>query len=58
LKRCFLYSFHAVFRYYDSGAAELDIPNGNLVLENGTSIKMCRSGNTGGNVINQVATRR
>ena len=40
--------------YYDGGAGELDITNGNLLLENGASIKMCRSGNTGANVINQV----
>jgi autotransporter-associated beta strand protein len=40
--------------YFDSGAGELDITNGNLFLENGTSIKMCISGNTGGNVVNQV----
>jgi autotransporter-associated beta strand protein len=39
--------------YWDSGAGELDITNGALLLENGTSIKMCRSGNTGGNVVNQ-----
>ncbi len=40
--------------YYDTGAGELDITNGNLFLENGSSLKMCRSGNTGGNVVNQV----
>jgi autotransporter-associated beta strand protein len=40
--------------YYDSGAGELDITNGTLFLDNGTSIKMCLSGNTGGNVVNQV----
>ena len=40
--------------YYDSGAGELDITNGNLFLENSTSLKMCRSGNTGGNVVNQI----
>ncbi|HUZ06361.1 MAG TPA: LamG-like jellyroll fold domain-containing protein, partial [Candidatus Paceibacterota bacterium] len=39
---------------YDTGAGELDITNGNLFLENGASLKMCRSGNTGGNVVNQV----
>jgi autotransporter-associated beta strand protein len=39
--------------YYDTGAGELDITNGNLFLENSTSLKMCRSGNTGGNVVNQ-----
>jgi autotransporter-associated beta strand protein len=40
--------------YYDSGAGELDITNGNLFLNNGTSLKMCRGGNTGGNVVNQL----
>ena len=40
--------------YFDTGAGELDITNGNLFLENGSSLKMCRSGNTGGNVVNQV----
>jgi autotransporter-associated beta strand protein len=40
--------------YYDTGAGELDLTNGNLLLENGTSLKMCRSGNTGGNVVNQL----
>jgi fibronectin-binding autotransporter adhesin len=40
--------------YYDSGAGELDITNGTLFLENGTSLKLCRNGNTGGNVVNQV----
>jgi autotransporter-associated beta strand protein len=40
--------------YYDSGAGELDITNGNLFLENSASLKMCRSGNTGGNVVNQA----
>jgi autotransporter-associated beta strand protein len=40
--------------YYDTGAGELDITNGTLFLENGTSLKMCRSGNTGGNVVNQI----
>jgi autotransporter-associated beta strand protein len=39
---------------YDTGAGELDITNGKLFLENGTSIKMCRYGNTGGNVVNQI----
>ena len=39
--------------YYDSGEGVLDITNGNLSLENGTSIKMCRSGNVGANAINQ-----
>ena len=34
--------------YYDTGAGELDITSGNLFLDNSTSIKMCRSGNTGG----------
>ena len=40
--------------YYDTGAGELDITNGTLFLENGTSLKLCRSGNTGGNVVNQI----
>ena len=40
--------------YFDSGSGELDITNGNLLLENSSSIKMCRSGNTGANVVNQV----
>ncbi len=40
--------------FYDSGGGELAITNGNLFLENGTSIKMCISGNTGSNVVNQV----
>jgi autotransporter-associated beta strand protein len=40
--------------YYDSGGGELDVTNGNLMLDNGSSLKMCRSGNTGGNVVNQV----
>jgi autotransporter-associated beta strand protein len=40
--------------YYDSGAGELDITNGTLFLENGTSLKLCRSGNTGGNAVNQA----
>lgn len=40
--------------YYDTGGGELDITNGTLFLENGTSLKMCRSGNTGGNVVNQI----
>ncbi|MEI6569463.1 MAG: LamG-like jellyroll fold domain-containing protein, partial [Verrucomicrobiota bacterium] len=39
--------------YWDSGGGELAITNGNILLENSTSIKMCRSGNTGGNVVNQ-----
>jgi autotransporter-associated beta strand protein len=39
--------------YYDTGGGELDINGGNLFLENGSSLKMCRSGNTGGNVVNQ-----
>jgi len=40
--------------YWDSGAAELDIANGNLLLENGSSLKMCRgNNNTGANVVNQ-----
>jgi autotransporter-associated beta strand protein len=40
--------------FYDSGAGELDVTNGTLFLENGTSLKLCRNGNTGGNVVNQV----
>jgi autotransporter-associated beta strand protein len=40
--------------YYDTGAGEIDITNGNLMLDYGTSIKMCRQGNTGANVINHV----
>ena len=40
--------------YYDSGGGELDVTNGNLSLENSSSIKMCRSGNTGTNIVNQV----
>jgi autotransporter-associated beta strand protein len=43
-----------VVGYYDSGAGELDITNGNIFLDNGSSLKMCRSGNTGGNVVNQI----
>ncbi len=40
---------------YDSGAGELDITSGNLLLENGSSIKMSRqSNNTGSNVVNQL----
>ena len=40
--------------YWDSGSGELDITNGNLYLENDSSIKMCRgNNNTGANVINQ-----
>ena len=39
---------------YDSGFGELNLTNGSLLLENDTCIKMCRSGNTGGNVVNQV----
>lgn len=40
--------------YYDTGGGELDLTNGNLLLENGTSLKMCRSGNTGTNIVNQL----
>jgi autotransporter-associated beta strand protein len=40
--------------FYDSGAGELDITNGTLFLENGTSLKLCRNGNTGGNVVSQI----
>jgi len=40
---------------YDSGAGELDISSGNLLLENSTSIKLSRqSDNTGSNVVNQL----
>jgi fibronectin-binding autotransporter adhesin len=39
--------------YYDAGASELDITSGNLILENNSSIKFSRAGNTGGNVFNQ-----
>jgi autotransporter-associated beta strand protein len=41
--------------YYDTGAGELDITSGNLFLDNGTSMKMCRAGNTGTNVVNQAS---
>ena len=40
--------------YYDAGAGEVDVMNGNLFLENDSSLKMCRAGNTGTNMINQV----
>ena len=40
--------------FYDSGAGELDITNGTLFLENSTSLKLCRNGNTGGNVVNHI----
>ncbi len=41
--------------FWDSGAGELDVTNGNLLLENGTSIKMCRgNNNVGANVVNQL----
>ena len=39
--------------FYDSGEGIVDITNGDLLLENGTSIKMCRGGNAGANAINQ-----
>ena len=40
---------------WDSGAGELDINSGNLLLENGSSIKMSRgNNNTGSNVVNQL----
>jgi len=40
---------------YDGGAGELDISSGNLLLENGTAIKISRqSNNTGSNVVNQL----
>lgn len=41
--------------YWDSGSGELDITNGNLYLENNSSIKMGRgNNNTGANVVNQA----
>lgn len=41
--------------YWDDGSGEVAITNGSLLLENGSSIKMCRgNNNTGSNVINQV----
>ena len=40
--------------YYDTGAGELDITNGNLSLDNNSSLKLCRGGNIGGNVVNQL----
>ena len=41
--------------YWDSGAGQLDITSGNLFLENGSSLKMCRGSNsTGSNVVNQI----
>jgi autotransporter-associated beta strand protein len=41
--------------YWDGGSGELAITNGNLLLENGSSIKMCRgNNNTGSNVVNQI----
>jgi autotransporter-associated beta strand protein len=43
-----------VVGYYDTGEGELDITSGNLFLDNGTSMKMCRAGNTGTNVVNQA----
>jgi autotransporter-associated beta strand protein len=40
--------------YWDTGPSEFDITSGNLLLENGSSIKMCRgNNNTGTNVVNQ-----
>lgn len=40
--------------YWDTGPGEFDITSGNLFLENGSSIKMCRGdNNVGDNVINQ-----
>ena len=40
--------------FWDTGGGELDITNGNLFLENGTSLKMCRgNNNTGANAVNQ-----
>jgi autotransporter-associated beta strand protein len=44
-----------VVGYWDSGAGELDITNGGLFLENGSSIKLVRgNNNTGANVVNQA----
>ncbi|HEY5909509.1 MAG TPA: LamG-like jellyroll fold domain-containing protein [Verrucomicrobiae bacterium] len=41
--------------YWDNGSGELDITNGNLLLENGTSVKMSRGNNhTGPNLVNQL----
>ena len=40
--------------FYDATTGELDLANGNLWLENGTSIKMNRANTTGANVINQA----
>jgi autotransporter-associated beta strand protein len=40
--------------YWDTGPSEFDITSGNLFLENGSSIKMCRGNNgIGANVVNQ-----
>ena len=39
--------------WYDSGNGELDLTSGNLFLENNSSIKFSRGGNSGANVINQ-----
>src|SRR5262249_40960146 len=43
--------------YYDTGGGELNVTNGSVNLEKGSSIKMCRSGNTGSNIVNQVGGR-
>lgn len=41
--------------FWDSGAGELDVTNGNLLLENGSSLKLCRgNNNVGPNVVNQL----
>ena len=40
--------------FYDTTTGELDITNGTLSLDNGSSIKMCRGGNAGANVVNQA----
>jgi len=41
--------------FWDTGAGELDVTSGNLLLENGTSLKMCRgNNNVGANVVNQL----
>ncbi len=44
-----------VVGYWDAGAGELDITNGGLFLENGSSIKLVRgNNNTGANAVNQA----
>jgi autotransporter-associated beta strand protein len=39
---------------YDTGIGELAVTNGTLYLENNSSIKLCRYGNTGGNMVNHI----